>query len=502
MTTSGDDPFDSILASTLSESVSTQYVTANLADAVRVRSGQGSGGSELSTELNHDGEREIIVSLNVEPFECILLGSITLHAKCRIERVGTGDGSWRVGNGTDAGTVKLPNNATMVRVGPYFLNGQFAVVDLELGQSTSTLRAFLPMSRGTQRKQTQASWATHYFTQPNTSSVSRRGCNTYSDPDNQPNDIRNVVINSTTDVVLIEQLTHPLNFPVSLLVNASLQDVDQLKVLPPGCKPRFRLTTGNSNRKLVLTGPDFTLGATFTQFEIRYTTIVPPQTIEAPISRFPVLDVGVEEHPLTNQQEQITIPITTTDSEILPQHVVVLVCHRDTFKSDTLTGRPAFKRAITKVIPKYGGVERPFFCTLTVDGVFNMDDESHVNLMLNAFFGRQGQWSTSQTDRALTTQAIADIMTVKNLNRACTTMGAVCTDPSLQLHREACSGATQGKSSVTLYLQPDQITGLDVVLLIKFQRCDVTIHRQHGQFELLNSGCRPSHVQLQIAPME
>nr|DAC81129.1 TPA_asm: LO7 [Blueface angelfish adomavirus] len=500
MTTTESDNTEDFLEAAFKGNMYSSFVREDCCDHTYQRHGQGPAGTQIAVELNSREVKEIVIHLPCEHHEIICRGSIRFVAKGRVKHT-IADQPWSL---VGDEPIRIANNARQVVMPSCVLNSQFSTCDITFAHSSSTLRAYMPLSRSNQNNQGVLAWTGFYIGRS-----SRRGCPHRSHTDCvDPSDYHggdHIVQDNTGTVQLIETWYHPANEGPHMLAHQSFSERDTMQSFPPGCSLKMILTLRDWPQRVTLNRePQLLLD--FTEFAVVYTTVsLHDPTIERPLTRFPLMDMHVATYPLEQGQTFAHVPITRSDGDLIPQFLMAFVAHTDAFEpyrmgqfAPDIVVRPFKTHACT-----FNGIMKPHFHTISVDGILRWENHDDLNSSRCAWLGRITRSILTGLDTQMS-QGDVDL-TVEETVRPKFIHNCILlvTDTNTQVNRETCAGVGGGRLHLDIEFYENAVGGLDKLYVVKIQKFDLCLNSPaHPQTanEISPANCMPSYAEV-VTPM-
>nr|WLJ60731.1 MAG: LO7 protein [Retropinna adomavirus 3] len=525
-----DGAYDEDLSFCIQDNQTEYHVAAVITSRVHTREGQITNGPTLTQQLNTAGTSDVIIDLQCPADEAICVGSICFHARGRVRVFTIADNAevvnWQSMQHNQqaffaAGEAVAVNNGVgSVMIPCFIMNSQFQSIDIELGQ-TQSLNAHLPQTRASEFGAGAMAILNHYLNEPHDSGYHCLNDTTMSGHMNHRSKLS--VTAHGDEVEVIEKVHHQLNTPYNVLCTWDLDDHDIRKTFPRGLCLRLRACTRDvldrchlRNNVVANNGPTQRAILDFTSVTVRFTTVEIPRGShrdKEPIETlFATMDIGIRSCNLVLQQQQVTLCITETGAQFVPQHVIVWVGLATSFNSLNLSVHSAVIRTLPNVIQRVtcrlNGNNSPDFMAVYQDHRINLQNSYQKSTMYNCFMSRVGMMP-GRSRSGERTPAETEIKNyvgegVAYPSSIVANAAIISTDPSAFLVREASSGLLTGRLDVTLTLDPATITNNHRVFyccISKHQIGIVKVAEVGGaspQYEINLATTRPAYTDVQV----
>lgn len=530
MTTTGEDPFDSKLASILQDNQTEYHIYAPMVKCITTREGVVGGGPELTTQLNSSGTTTMNVILPCPPSEAIVFGSIEVSAVVSVKH--SINAEWQSGNADSNNYVsydKTGGAATdktdPVDIPKFALNCQFAYVDIKIGSASASVNSVLPSLQGSTGGTGILAMMDAFANKPVEGGV-------YSEFSNDVfNGVSRTCSAHNIQYTLFETIYHPLNPAGSSLSTEDSDDHHVLRIWPRGMPIHLSLTSRQYSDRTHLTGEKgigkIKVGSTdktntsqtgflflhFAEAKVWFKTVTiqPFQLeLEQRITRFAIFDLGIDAQELTAGQQSVTIPVTRTDTSVVPQFTIAFIGPPNLALTRCMPWSDEVRGIATDMLQSvtalFQGNNLPEFMKIYNDGKMHFLDKRQLTDMRNAWLGKVTGYRTRsrgdgvpRLERQLITLATATVGG-QTLRTSAFHMFLLVTDPNTALVRESSGSALIGRLDLQLTLTKAAKAG-DTVYTVRFTKHQVQINKQlevpgsAPQYELDPSNSRPAYTQ-------
>nr|DAC81167.1 TPA_asm: LO7 [Carp adomavirus] len=528
-----DGSYDEDLSFCLQDNQTEYHVAAVMTSRVHTREGQVTNGPTLTQQLNTIGTSDVVIDLQCPPDEAICVGSIFFHARARVRvyvlATGAEFANWQSNaHGTNAtfyaaGTHGNDNAQGRVEVPCFIMNSQFQAMDVELGQ-TQSLNAHLSQTRSSEFGSGALAVMNHYINEPYESGMH---CLNNTGLSGVLHHRQSLSVNTHAgQIEILEKVHHQLNNPYNVLSSWDYDDHDVRKIFPRGLCLRLRACTrdvldrlcihnnaagvnGNATHRAMLE---------FTSVTVRFTTVEVPRgthrTKEPIETLFATMDMGIRTYNLVANQQKITIPVTETQTQFVPQYVMLWVGPADSFHVLKMGTHSAviqcLPNAIERASCRLNGNNSPDFMSVYQDHRINLNSGFQRSTMYNCFLSRVG-FMPGRSRNAERTPAEHEITSYSgdqgraNPSSIVGNSVIISTDPSSFLVREASSGLLTGRLDVILEFAANaQITNNHRVFLLCVSKQQIGIVKvaevggASPQYEINLATTRPAYTDVQV----
>nr|DAC81180.1 TPA_asm: LO7 [Grenadier adomavirus] len=531
-TTDQSNSNDTDLALTLQANQSEYHIAGAITSAVHTREGQCILGPSAVGQLNSRGTSDVSFHLQCPRDEAILQGSIQWVCEGRVAVITAATGAevvWQTagqpGNGAvqfNCGPNAVNNNAAApaVNIPPHVVSSQFTQIDIETGD-TPSLNRHLAQVSASECGAGALSAVNAYLNETANPGYYALNSTTVAGLVHR----HGLALNRSTDVFnCVERVHHQINLPFSMLCSWDYDDNHTRKQYPRGMSLRIRCSTRNwQSRSRLATSQDGLHYAhiVWTKVTIKYTTATVPdgahRQAEPLETVFATLDMGIRMYQPEANNPHMTIHITTSPTEFIPQWVIVWLAPADCFDvermRDTVAGMRCVAGAIANIRCNLNGDMTPDFMAIYQDGQITLADEYQRTTMYNGFLGRLGflPGRSREGERSMAERQILAYggqgEGPERAEKPICSAGIVLTDPSMTLVREASSGALAGALSLQVQIAPQaQAAGqvpskLVVICITKQQIAFKKAREPEGApptYTLSRTSTRPAFTQLAV----
>lgn len=473
-TTSAEGKVDGSLTYALQANQTEFHILAPLTDQLSTKEAQCHGGPLLIQQLNAKGTSDIVLDLQCNKDEAILMGSIHFKGEARIVGVIAATGArfnWQSNaNGTAATYFNTANDNSDTKaytVPALFANSQFNQLDMEIGP-TQSVNSLLPLTMGSEGGNGAQALMSAYFNEPADGGFYKPNCTSAFGATHR----HNMALNGHEQTFeFFEKVHHQTNVVYNCLCSRDFDDTDCRKIWPRGCSIKIRATTRPYGQRLLLYvshNGERRLELEFLEVKVLYTTVrIPDLTeddrhreLEPMHSIMATMDVSVRTVGLTADQRFVTVQITHSDSQFVPQWVICFVANQNCFDVVGLNpagvpGIASVPDAILRGRVNLNGDNSPDFMRVFQDNTIDLRDLWQKMVMMNAFLGKAGALPGKST--AEHTPAEKCILSHPLGNQATALADnclIICTDPSSTLIQECASSVLQGRLEINIDLGP------------------------------------------------